>query len=113
MNYDTPIEISATTTLRAAAFQEDWLPTNVDTQTYLFVADIQTQSPGNEPPSDGWPDTNVNGQLIDYGMDPDVINDARYTDLIDNALLDIPSISLVTDLAHLFDPKTGIYVNAI
>ncbi len=113
MNYDTPIEISATTTLRAAAFQEDWLPTNVDTQTYLFVADIQTQSPGNEPPGDGWPDTNVNGQLIDYGMDPDVINDARYTDLIDNALLDIPSISLVTDLAHLFDPKTGIYVNAI
>ena len=56
---------------------------------------------------------NVNGQLIDYGMDPDVINDARYTDLIDDALLDIPSISLVTDLAHLFDPKTGIYVNAI
>ena len=112
-DYTSPISISGTTTLRAAAFQEDWLPTNTDTQTYLFITDIQTQSPANEPPTEGWPDSNVNGQLIDFGMDPDVVNDVRYADLMDDALLDIPSISLVTDLAYLFDPETGIYVNAI
>jgi len=45
-------------------------------------------------------------------MDPDVVNDPRYKDLIDDALLAIPSISLVTDLANLFDSQTGIYVHA-
>ncbi|GAG62141.1 unnamed protein product, partial [marine sediment metagenome] len=32
--------------------------------------------------------------------------------LIDDALLSIPTVSLVTDLDNLFDPLTGIYVNA-
>ena len=51
--------------------------------------------------------------MIDYGMDPDVVNDPRYKDLVDDALLAIPSISLVTSLANLFDSRTGIYVNAM
>jgi hypothetical protein len=49
---------------------------------------------------------------MDYGMDPDVVNDSRYKNLIDDALLAIPTISLVTDLANLFNASTGIYVNA-
>ena len=35
-----PITINTTTTLRAAAFREDHLATNVDTQTYLFLEDV-------------------------------------------------------------------------
>ena len=46
-------------------------------------------------------------------MDPDVVNDPRYKDLMDDALLSIPTISLVTPLANLFDSQTGIYVNAV
>ena len=44
-------------------------------------------------------------------MDPDVVNDPTYADLMDDALLDIQSISIVTDPDHLFDPGSGIYVN--
>jgi hypothetical protein len=46
-------------------------------------------------------------------MDPDVVNDPRYRDLMEDALLSIPSISLVIDLHHLFNSSTGIYVNAL
>jgi hypothetical protein len=46
-------------------------------------------------------------------MDPDVVNDPQYKNLIDDSLLAVPSFSLVTDLDNLFDPATGIYVNAM
>ena len=42
--YDGPITISTTTTLRAIAFKIGYIPTNVDTQTYLFPADVLRQS---------------------------------------------------------------------
>ncbi|MHC4184805.1 MAG: lamin tail domain-containing protein, partial [Planctomycetota bacterium] len=37
--YTGPIEVNQTTTLRAAAFEPGYLPTNVDTHTYIFGAD--------------------------------------------------------------------------
>ncbi|MCP4454165.1 MAG: hypothetical protein GY809_22110, partial [Planctomycetes bacterium] len=70
------------------------------------------QSPQGHRPGPAWPSSGVNGQTINYGMDPDVVNDPRYGDLMDDALLAIPSISLVTETRHLFDSQTGIYVNA-
>jgi hypothetical protein len=109
--YTEPISISKTTILRAIATKPGWMPSDIKTQTYIFVQDVILQSPtGQAPP--GWPSGGVNGQTLNYGMDPDVVNDRRYKDLMDDALLAIPSISLVTDLANLFDPATGIYVNA-
>ena len=111
--YSAPIKINGTAIVRAAAYKSGSLPTNVDTQTYIFVADVITQSPYGETPGPGWPAGKVNSQVLDYGMDPSVVNDPRYADLMDDALLSIPSISLVTDLTNLFDPATGIYVNAI
>ena len=111
--YVAPINISGTTIVRAAAYRSGWLPTNIDTQTYIFVADVITQSPNGQKPGTGWPTTSVNSQTLNYGMDPDVVNDPRYAALMDDALLSVPSISLVTDLTNLFDPETGIYVNAI
>ena len=42
--YDgTPLAINETTILRAAAFKEGFLPTDVDTQSYIFPADVVTQ----------------------------------------------------------------------
>lgn len=41
--YTRPITISSTTIVRAAGFKTNFVPTNVDTQTYLFTDDIIRQ----------------------------------------------------------------------
>jgi hypothetical protein len=79
------------------------------TRTYIFIDKVKIQ----KYPGGGWPSTSVNGQIIDVEMDPKVVNDARYSSDMNNALLALPSISIVTDLSGLFDPVTGIYVNAL
>jgi hypothetical protein len=109
--YSAPIPITGTSTVRAAAFKTDWLPTNVDTQTYLFLDDIVTQSPSGESPP-GWPSGMINDQVFEFGMDPRVTESAEYGSLMEDALLAIPSMSIATDLDNLVDPDTGIYVNA-
>ena len=38
--YSQPLPISKTTVVRAAAFKDGLVPTNVDTQTYIFPADV-------------------------------------------------------------------------
>ncbi|NLZ04721.1 MAG: hypothetical protein GXY19_06090 [Phycisphaerae bacterium] len=126
--YKGPIEIRRTTCLRAIARRDGWKPSPIGTQTYIFVADVVIQSPSGQSPGTGWPSPAASfggfpgggwfpgmggGQVIDYGMDPEVVNDPRYRDLVDDALLSLPSISLVTPLANLFHASTGIYVNAL
>ena len=110
--YTGPVRINKTTCLRAVGVKMLSQPSPAETRTYFFVDDIIHQSPTGAAPGYGWPSGNVSGQTIDYGMDPDVVNDPRYRDLMDDALLSIPSISLTTDLANLFDSQKGIYVNA-
>ncbi|MBN1508327.1 MAG: lamin tail domain-containing protein [Sedimentisphaerales bacterium] len=110
--YTEPVRISATTCLRAAGVRPDWQPSAIATCTYVFLADVVKQSPTGAAPGPGWPTGSINGQTFNYGMDPEVVNDPRYKDLMNDALLAIPSISLVTELSNLFDPRTGIYVNA-
>ena len=112
MVYGAPLTIAGTTVIRAAAFKPNYQDPNVITKTYIFIGDVIRQSPNGQVPGPGWPTGSVNGQVIDYGMDPDIVNDPRWAGLIEDALLDIPSISLVTDLANLFDRNTGIYVHA-
>jgi len=58
-----------------------------------------------------WPAASVNGQRIDYGMDPDIVDSATWGPQMRAALTQIPTISLVTDLRNLFDPSIGIYSN--
>jgi len=110
--YRNPLIISGTTVIRAAAFKANYQDPNVVTKTYIFISDVIRQSPNGQAPGPGWPTGRVNSQVIDYGMDPDIVNDPRWAGLIEDALLDIPTISLVTDSANLFDRSTGIYVNA-
>lgn len=107
--YSGPITVDATTILRAAAFKPGFASSNVDTQTYLFLNDILTQSANGAAPT-GWPASSVNGQKFDYGMDPNVVTGREAT--IKSALQAIPTVSIVTDLANLVDPATGIYVNS-
>ena len=116
LTYTAPLNISSTSIVRACAFKAGYLVPTVKTHTYIFVNDVKTQSPNGQTPGPGWPPPGSYGphnQIIDYGMDPVIITDSNYADLIDDALLAIPSVSLVTDLKNLFDPLSGIYVNAV
>jgi hypothetical protein len=100
--------------VRAAAFQADTAATQVKTHTYLFVHRAAELSPDGLLPGPGWLKTNnSSGQSINYGLDPQVCSNSLYKDRIAAALTDIPTFSMVMDLKDLFDPKTGIYVNAL
>ena len=112
--YSVPIPVDSITTLRAMAYKPGWQETNIDTQTYLFVDQVKDQSPNGTSPGPGWPEpyqcTGIcERSWMDYGMDPTVVNDPAYASFIDDALLAIPTLSMVTDLDNLFDPATGIY----
>ena len=107
--YSSPLNIQSTTVIRAAAFKDGFLPSNVDTETYIFANDVIFQSPNGETPP-GWP-SSWGANVVDYGMDPDVVNNPAYSGEIVNDLKSIPSFSLVTDPGNLFDPATGIYAN--
>jgi hypothetical protein len=107
--YTAALTISGTTVIRAAAFKAGFQPSDVDTQTYLFLNDVILQSSNGAPPP-GWP-SSWGGNVVDYGMDPNVVNAPAYSGTIVNDLKTIPSYSIVTDLPNLFDPADGIYAN--
>ncbi len=112
--YSGPISVSSTTVLRARALLAGWKSTDVDTQTYLFPDDVITQSADGSP-APGWPANSGTSQVLDYGMDPDVVNHANPqvggAQTVKSALLSLPSVSLTTDLPNLFDMNgsNGIY----
>jgi len=111
----SPIAIDATAAIRAAAVRHGWLDSEVETRSFIFPADVRYQSLDGEAPGPRWPASGYfNGQHMDYGMDRKVVvDDARYSgQTIMDALKAVATISLVTDPNKLFDPATGIYVNA-
>jgi len=114
MVYTDPIPINETTCLRAKAVKHGWKPTDIDTHTYIILHDVirQTQQ---EALLAGYPSEWWGGYPADYEMDPDVYNDPDYAGLMDDALLSIPTVSLVTNQDNLFshenDPEHGgIYI---
>ena len=108
--YTGPLNVASTTTLRAIAFKTDYKPSFIEASTYLFLNDVINQSPLGQVPA-GWPASGVNGQQMNYGIDPDIIN-LYGAQAVKDSLASLPAISITTDLANLFDPSTGIYVNA-
>jgi hypothetical protein len=95
--------------VRASVSKPGFKPSVPASRTYVFPEKVKTQS----WPGGNWPSASVNGQLIDLEMDSEVVNDPAYSGLIVNSLLELPSISIITDLKNLFDPASGIYVNAL
>lgn len=104
--YSKPIRITKTTCLRAAAVRQNWLPSRIVTQTYIFLQNV-VQQPSRPP---GFP-TTWRGAAADYEMDPQVVSDGRYRNVMADALLAIPTMSLVMANQDLFDSATGIYAN--
>lgn len=72
MVYSSPVVISGTTVLRAAAFKEGCVPTNVDTHTYIFTSDV----------------------IAHPNMDTGVTQDPVYGPQMDESLKSIPTLSL-------------------
>ncbi|RKY06582.1 MAG: hypothetical protein DRP56_07160, partial [Planctomycetota bacterium] len=104
----TPVTIATTTCLRAKAFKPGWMPSNSDTQTYIFLTDVieQPTNPTGFPSS--W-----DGVTTDYEMDPDVVDAAAYSGGIIDDLKSIPTMSLVLDVDDLFGETDGIYANPL
>ncbi|MFV2067309.1 MAG: lamin tail domain-containing protein, partial [Pirellulales bacterium] len=104
IEYTGPITVSGTTTLRAAAFREDFVPTNVDTQTYVFPDEVLRQE-GSDLVSANWGHAGP-----DWEVDPKVLNhpDPESRLVVDD-LLTIPTVSLVMNFDEMFG-EGGIYI---
>lgn len=119
MTANTPgsarVRISTTTTLRAIAFREGGLPSNVDTHTYIFPAHVMNQGPRPTGFPTSWGVfTGVNGGSAgspvpaDYEMKRAIVSADRFG--MDEALRSLPIISIVADRDDLFS-REGILSN--
>ena len=117
--YSTPINISATTALRAAAFGPNMLSSDVSTQTYLFVSSVLTQPAnppgyptqfGSNPVNNTWtqsPANVVNGSQCYFQVDPTIAaNDASF---IKAGLLQNPALEITLPIPNMFDQTIGLY----
>ncbi|MEY2407643.1 MAG: hypothetical protein QOF48_313 [Verrucomicrobiota bacterium] len=111
--YTGPITITNTSVVRTRAFRDGWKATDVDTGTYIFLADVTSQAPNwqqNNVPPPYFP-ASWGANTVDYGMDPNVVSlytPAQWRE----ALTQIPTLSIVTEMPNLFDSAIGIYANA-
>lgn len=103
--YTGPITITGTTMLRAAAFLDGLLPTNVDTHSYIFLDEVIHQTGAGYP-------TNWGDHPIVYKMDPNVVDAPAYRDTIVEDLKSIPTLSVVLSIDDAFNGSGGIYPNA-
>ncbi|MCR5679616.1 MAG: CotH kinase family protein [Prevotella sp.] len=115
--YTAPLAIKGTTLLRAAAYKDGVPMSLVTTATYLFVDDVMNL----DGTPQGYPDTwgrytQISGTATaDYGMDPEMTDDATLRPKIAQGLQSLPVLSIVTDKDNLFshenDPdRGGIYI---
>ncbi len=103
--YNSPIDVTTTTVLRARAFRSGYAPTNIDTQTYIFPEAVTTQT---RPPGypTGWQDDSA----ANYDMDTDISESAQYRDRLLEGLADLPTLSVATHVNEIFG-SGGIYSN--
>lgn len=115
--YTAPITINKTTPVRAISYKPGDNRCEVMTHTYLFIDDVINQP--NDP--DGYPSNwghyarEEGWSIADYEMDPEVTENPEYANLLDDALLSIPSICITTMIGNLFSFDSseitgGIYI---
>ena len=122
--YTTPLSVSETHTIRAAAFRNNYLASRTVTHSYLFLDQVPYQP--NDPtgyPNSWGSNNNFPGGIIpaDYEMDLDPlrIDPLVSTSAIDpvkmqrltDGLLDLPVVSVVMDPDDMFGPD-GLYPNS-
>jgi hypothetical protein len=123
MLYTAPFIVDTTTVLRSAAVREGWADSPVTTATYLFLGDVlgQTINPSNpasNPFGLAYPATWQANAAGDYNIDPEVVaqwddnNPANQDFGIREALLSLPTMSIVMPHNDLWSASTGIYPNS-
>lgn len=108
--YDAPIQVERSSVFRVAAFKDGHHPSDIETLTFLFLTDVVKQSPDGLPPV-GFP-FEWGQNFVDYGMDPEVVEDPAYSASLIKGLRDLPAMSIVMDVQDLFGEEGGIYSNA-
>lgn len=106
--YANPIPVTGTTLLRAAAFKEGWLPSDVDTHSYIFLEQVLRQA-ATQP---GYPTIWQGSYPADYGMDPAIATHPAYGATLSNDLRSLPVMSIVTSFDAMWGPVNGIYNHA-
>ncbi len=116
--YAGPITVDRTTTIRARAFAPGLVPTNVDTHSYFFTADVVNQTAATTLAA-GFP-ARWGTTPPDYGLDSDdqfpliagnkALPLAEAKAVVEQSLVAIPSISLVMNITDMFGAR-GIYTN--
>jgi hypothetical protein len=103
--YTTPVEINGTTLLRAAAFLDNYIPSDVDTHSYIYLRQVLQQ------PSviTGYPTTWQASFPADYAMDPNIVGHSKYGVTLSNDLRSLPVLSVVTPHDSMWGSANGIY----
>ncbi len=106
--YTNALLMAHQTTLRAAAFMTNVLPSLVQTHTYMFLEDVIHQSAVQ---------TGVYSNLWgtvgpDYEMDQRVVTNQAYAGTIKNDLMSIPTLSIVLAPDDMFGSANGIYTHS-
>jgi len=119
--YSQEILINKTTILRAIVTSPNASFNMIFTRSYLFPEDIIRQ-PNNLPgyPANWGPYTAISGiAKADYEMDPELMKNPAFALKVQQALQQLPVVSIVTPISNLFststDPEAGgilIYTGA-
>ncbi|HWN94618.1 MAG TPA: lamin tail domain-containing protein [Methylomirabilota bacterium] len=106
--FSSPISIARHSFIRAQAFLAGWVPSGIDTHSYVFLRDVLRQS-NNIP---GYPTIWQASYPADYAMDPAIVAHPVYGVTISNDLRSIPSLMIVSDHNGLWNASSGIYPNS-
>jgi hypothetical protein len=106
--YTRPVRIDRTLPLKAIATKPGFVSSNVDTQTYIFVENVVTQTPANTQSVWGLP-ASWNGNAVYYGMDGNPRVNPETASLRDDFKV-VPTLSIAMTTNDLFG-TSGIYSN--
>ena len=106
--FTDPISIAGLSLVRAAAFFPNFVSSDVDTHTYLFLRDVLRQSNNLA----GYPTIWQASYPADYAVDTNLVNHPFYGATLSNDLRSLPVLSIVTEHDGLWGTTRGIYNHA-
>lgn len=107
--YNNGIQINTTTVIKAIATKTGYLPSEMQTHSYLFLNDVISQPATIPGYANNIYDLGGGGSAVhDYEMDPDIVNDPNYSTTIITGLQAIPTMSITVDPSEIFG-NSGFY----
>lgn len=99
--YTGPVTVNRPLVLRAIGLRNGFLPSDVETHSYLLLDKIQQQNTTSNY---------VGGSSGDYTLNPAITQNPPYRDTFTNDLLSLPTVSIAMSSDELFGPN-GIWSN--